>query len=618
MCNLILHGAAKAKASDIHIEPGLNAVSVRFRVDGVLREYMKMPKWLQNPVVSRLKILAKLDISERRVPQDGRIKISFEHRTIELRVSTLPTNFGEKVVMRLLGSSQLPSLVQMGYSDSQRANIELALNQPQGMLLVTGPTGSGKSTSLYSMLKARQSPELNMVTVEDPIEYQLPGINQVQINVKAGLTFAKCLRSILRQDPDVILLGEIRDLETAEIAFQAAMTGHLVLSTLHTNSAAATIARLLDLGIDPFQMTSSLSLVVAQRLGRRICTNCREPYVPPAEMLERVMLQPAEATYLHGRGCAACSHSGFSGRIGFYELLLLTPKLKELIVRKASEAEMVKAARQEGTQFLLDDACAKIKEGITTVEEVLRVIQIEEAVARRCPECRAFLDPDFSACPYCMHVLKRQCASCSQQLKPEWKMCPYCNTPVGATPPAERIQTAVRKDVPPAGVTSRSNAARGSDPSVAPAGNPGTKPAVPPAGDPGAELKQKRLRLLVVDDDRSMKLMIQKALERVPSPMEIEFVHDGLEALASIEKHLPDLVITDVMMPNMDGFKLCEKLRADIRTAFVPIIILTGNADEDSRTKGFLIGTDDYITKPFTIPALNARVMRLLRRTYGI
>src|SRR6202162_1068432 len=209
MCNLILYEAAKAKASDIHIEPGLNAMQVRFRVDGVLREFMQMPKWVQNPAISRLKILSKLDIAERRVPQDGRLKIAFENRTIDLRVSTLPTHFGEKVVMRLLGSTTLPTLAQMGYSDTQRATIELALNQPQGMLLVTGPTGSGKSTSLYSMLKTRRSPEVNIVTVEDPIEYQLPGVNQAQVNVKAGLTFAKCLRSILRQDPDVILLGEI-------------------------------------------------------------------------------------------------------------------------------------------------------------------------------------------------------------------------------------------------------------------------------------------------------------------------------------------------------------------------------------------------------------------------
>jgi type IV pilus assembly protein PilB len=615
MCNLILHEAAKARASDIHIEPGLNAMQVRFRVDGVLREFMQMPKWVQNPAISRLKILAKLDISERRVPQDGRIKIAFENRTIDLRVSTLPTYFGEKVVMRLLGSSNIPSLGEMGYSDTQRSSIELALNQPQGMLLVTGPTGSGKSTSLYSMLKTRQSPEVNIVTVEDPIEYQLPGVNQVQVNVKAGLTFAKSLRSILRQDPDVILLGEIRDLETAEVAFQAAMTGHLVLSTLHTNSAAATLARLLDLGVDPFQLTSSLCLVVAQRLGRRICPNCRETYAPPPEMLERVQLQPGEATYFHGRGCTSCNQSGYSGRTGFYELLQLTPRLKELIVRKASEAEIIKAARQEGMQFLLDDARSKVKEGITTVEDVLRVVQIEEASARRCPECKAFLDPNFSACPYCMHVLKRQCAACSQHLKPEWRLCPYCNTPTGVTAPAEQLRAASS----PAGLVKEKleGVAKASSP-AAPEGNAAAKSAMPPDGIAGAEAQQKHWRVLVVDDDRSMKLLIKKALEKVPAPMDIEMASDGVEALACIEKQAPDLVITDVMMPRMDGFALCERLRADIRTAFVPIIILTGNADEDSRTKGYLIGTDDYITKPFTIPELNARVMRLLRRTYGV
>jgi PleD family two-component response regulator len=239
------------------------------------------------------------------------------------------------------------------------------------------------------------------------------------------------------------------------------------------------------------------------------------------------------------------------------------------------------------------------------------VIQIEEAVARRCPACKAFLDPNFSACPYCMHVLKRQCASCSQQLKPEWKMCPYCNTPTGITAPAEQIQAAAAS---PHIEKSNSTGPAKNGPSASLA----EKATAPPPGDAGTEAQQKRLRLLVVDDDRGMKLVIQKALEKIPFPMDIELASDGLEALAALEKHLPDLVITDVMMPNMDGFALCQRLRADIRTAFVPIIILTGSADEDSRTKGFLIGTDDYITKPFTIPELNARVLRLLRRTYGL
>ena len=332
-------------------------------------------------------------------------------------------------------------------------------------------------------------------------------------------------------------------------------------------------------------------------------------------MLDRVRLQSGEVTYFHGRGCPSCNQTGFSGRIGFYELLRLTPKLKELIIRKVSEAELVKAAEQEGTQSLLDDARGKVKEGITTVEEVLRVVQIAESTTRHCPECKAFLDPNFSACPYCMHVLKRQCVACSQQLKPEWRLCPYCNTPTGVAVPIEQIQAASGS----ASIAKEGSkgVAKTSSPTASEK-NGVAKGATPPDGDAGTEAQQKRLRVLVVDDDRSMKLLIKKALEKVPAPMDVEMASDGVEALACIEKQSPDLVITDVMMPNMDGFALCERLRADIRTAFVPIIILTASADEDSRTKGYLIGTDDYITKPFTIPELNARVMRLLRRTYGV
>ena len=258
ICNLVIRDAIKARASDVHVEAGLNAIQIRYRVDGVLRDYMQAPKWLHNAVISRLKILAKLDIAEHRVPQDGRIKIQIANKPMDIRLSTLPTHYGEKIVMRLLGSSELPKLDKLGYSEKQREWLDHALSQPQGLVLVTGPTGSGKSTSLYAMLEMRKSPEVNIITIEDPIEYQIPGINQVQVNQKAGLTFASSLRSILRQDPDVILVGEIRDLETAEIAFHAAMTGHLVLSTLHTNSALATIARLLDLGVDPFSITGSL------------------------------------------------------------------------------------------------------------------------------------------------------------------------------------------------------------------------------------------------------------------------------------------------------------------------------------------------------------------------
>ncbi|HEX9764628.1 MAG TPA: ATPase, T2SS/T4P/T4SS family, partial [Candidatus Acidoferrales bacterium] len=406
MCNLIVQDAIRAGASDIHVEPELNAIRVRFRIDGVLRDYMQIPKWLHTPLVSRVKILSKLDIAERRLPQDGRIKIMREGKSQDLRVSTLPTHFGEKVVMRVLGSSKIPDLPQMGFSESQVSIVDAALNQPQGLILTTGPTGSGKSTTLYSMLQKRRSPEVNIITVEDPIEYQIPGINQVQVNLKAGLTFAACLRSILRQDPDIILVGEIRDLETAEIAFHSAMTGHLVLSTLHTNSSLATIARLLDLGVDPFLVSSSVTLIMAQRLARRVCQRCKEIYTPSSGLLERLHLDEPNINFYRGKGCPSCGNTGYAGRVGLYELLRMTPTIKELINRKAPEAEMRKAAGLAGTRFLLEDAMEKVRQGITTLEEVLRVIQLQEEEITRCPKCNSFINLDFSTCPYCLHALK--------------------------------------------------------------------------------------------------------------------------------------------------------------------------------------------------------------------
>jgi len=609
MCNLVIHDAIRSQASDIHIEPGLNAVQVRLRVDGVLRDYMQVPKWLHNAVVSRLKILAKLDIAERRLPQDGRIKVQFQNRPLDIRISTLPTHFGEKVVLRVLGSANIPTLQSMGFSEPQVSALESSLGQPQGMLLVTGPTGSGKSTSLYSMITKRQSAEVNIITVEDPIEYQLQGVNQVQVNIKAGLTFASCLRSILRQDPDVILVGEIRDLETAEIAFQAAMTGHLVLSTLHTNSSLATIARLLDLGVDPFLITSSVNMIVAQRLARRICARCKETYTPSRGLLEKLRVEKPEMIFYRGRGCATCGGTGYAGRIGIYEILRLTPSIKELINRKASEAELRKAAGLSGTRFLLEDAMEKVQQGITTLEEVLRVIQLQEEEIVRCPKCNSFINLDFSTCPYCMFALKNLCASCGQELKLEWKLCPYCNARTGA---------AGGPGAGPGGgpdLTQKALTGNVDDAAPAAASGPGEPP---PKRGPAYLPAPKKPRVLVVDDDEGIKKVVQKAISQLPIEIDVITASDGQEALGQIEAQAPDLVITDVMMPRMDGFTLCQRLREDLRTAFVPIMMLTANADETNRTKGFLVGTDDYVNKPFSVPDLNARVMRLLRRTYGL
>ena len=616
MVNLIILDSIRQGASDIHIEPTVNDVQVRTRVDGLLRDFMQVPKWLHNPMVSRLKILAKLDIAERRLPQDGRIKVAYEKAGIDLRVSTLPTHFGEKVVMRVLGSGRtVPATRDIGMKAEDLKLLKAACEQPQGMILVTGPTGSGKTTTLYSILSEKKNPSINIITVEDPIEIQLGGINQVQVNVKAGLTFAASLRSILRQDPDVILVGEIRDLETAEIAFHASMTGHLVFSTLHTNSTTATVARLLDLGVDPYLIGSSINLILAQRLMRKICTKCRESYKPDPKLVERLRLQEGEIpTYYHGAGCEACGQTGYTGRVGVFEMLRMTPTVKELINRKASELELRKAALSAGTLLLLQDALDKVRQGITTIEELLRVIQIQEDEVVRCPNCNSMINLDFSTCPYCLHSLRVVCGACGQELKGEWRICPYCNTKV-----TKMTLVGEREHKAPfllPGAVGEGEAASGEGPRA-------TAPPPPAAAD-GAEAAAgtapplKAPRILVVDDDDTIRRLVVKTLERMSSKPEVFTASDGGEGLAQVEKVKPDLVVLDIMMPGMSGFDVCQKLRSNIQTAFIPILMLTGNTDEESRTQGFLVGTDDYMHKPFSVPELHARVSRLLRRTYGV
>jgi type IV pilus assembly protein PilB len=574
LCNVMIYDAVRTHASDVHIEPELNDVQVRMRVDGVLRPYNRYQKWLHDAVISRLKILARLDIAERRRPQDGRIGVQFRKSSIDLRVSTLPTHYGEKAVLRLLGASSAPTLDSIGIGGQDRVALETAVRQAQGMIVVTGPTGSGKTSTLYALLLERKSPEVNIVTIEDPIEYQLAGISQVQVNARAGLTFAGALRSILRQDPDVILLGEIRDGETAEAAFQAAMTGHLVLTTLHTNGSIATLARLHELGVEPTILGTTVTAILAQRLVRRVCDGCRADYSPAADDLRALGLDRS-VSYSHGTGCDRCSQTGFAGRVGIFEILRITPALRELVQARASEAAIRTAATQAGTRFLIDRAIEAVRSGLSTVEEVLRVIQVETTAETRCPHCGEQLPPEASSCPSCLQPLKRDCAACGQELKLEWRACPFC----GAATPA----------------------------------------AAPSPGQAPVETPVSRVpKVLVVDDDPAMQVAIKAALRQLPVKVEISGAGDGVEGLAAIERDRPDLVVLDVMMPRMDGFAVCERMRSDARTAFIPILMLTRSDDESSRTRGYLVGTDDYMPKPFSVPELAARVSRLLRRTYGM
>ena len=384
LVNHILYQAVKREASDIHIEPFEKELRVRYRIDGVMYSVFMPPKRAQAALTSRIKIMAGMNIAEKRVPQDGRIQIKIADKPIDIRVSTLPIAFGERVVMRILDKARtFKDLRILGFSDRDYEVIQQSISQPNGIILVTGPTGSGKTSTLYSVLSTLNSPEVNVVTVEDPVEYQLAGIGQVQVKEKIGLTFAAALRSILRQDPDIIMIGELRDQETSQIAIQAALTGHLVLSTLHTNSAAASITRLIDMGIEPFLIASTVVVVVAQRLVRKLCEFCKRPYKPSEALLKRLPLKQGESEtviFYEPVGCDECLQSGYKGRIAVFEIMVMTSAIAKLTLERSDTAVIQKQAVQDGMTLLVDDGLRKIKAGLTTIEEVLSVAASQEGI----------------------------------------------------------------------------------------------------------------------------------------------------------------------------------------------------------------------------------------------
>ena len=380
LVNVVLMSAIQKGASDIHIEPYEKEFRVRYRIDGILHNIMPPPMKMRDAITSRIKIMAKLDIAEKRLPQDGRIKIRFadngNSKDIDFRVSCLPTLFGEKIVMRLLDKDKLMlDMTKLGFEQESLARFEVAIHKPWGMVLVTGPTGSGKTNTLYSSLAKINTPETNIMTAEDPVEFNLPGINQVQVRENIGLNFAAALRSFLRQDPNIILVGEIRDFETAEIAVKAALTGHLVLSTLHTNDAPSTINRLMNMGIEPFLVASSVNLICAQRLVRRICANCKADHPTPPQALVQAGFSPDDSKTVmpkKGNGCEKCNNTGYKGRVGLYEVMEVTDELRELILVGASGLELRRKAIEEGMLTLRMSGLRKVKEGLTTIEEVAR------------------------------------------------------------------------------------------------------------------------------------------------------------------------------------------------------------------------------------------------------
>ncbi len=532
LVNLILTEAVRKEASDIHFEPNRHALQVRFRLDGILRRRMSIPKYLQQSILSRIKVTARMDIAKKRSPQDGGMRLQVDGRRLDLRVSSLPTFYGEKIVIRVLDQTERKiDLAVLGLEEERRKRLEACYRRPQGMILVTGPTGSGKSTTLQCILKDLRSEGINIVTVEDPIEYELEGINQVQVQRESGLSFADSLRAILRQDPNVIMVGEIRDGETAEVAFRAALTGHLVLSTLHTNDTISTITRLQDMGVPPFLISSALLAVVSQRLVRKVCSGCRasgEPEPAQREGLPEGLLRQVDR-WEWGTGCSQCEHTGYKGRVGLFELLIFSSGIRRGVAVGEHEGQIRERATQEGLQSLLEDGLRKVRQGLTTLPEVLSVAGWED-------KCDSSLETGL---------------------------------PVGG------------------------------DERSAPRGRSGLQDAGPPV-------------IVFSEDDPAVREAVCLSLAALSC--EVIPAADGLEAWEKVRRHLPDLVITDVQMPRLDGYGLLEKIRTELATAFIPVILLTANNRCEDRMKGFLLGGDDYIEKPFDHRELLARVKRCLER----
>ncbi|RME80368.1 MAG: response regulator [Planctomycetota bacterium] len=562
----IIVTAVERGASDIHIEPQEGIVSVRYRIDGVLHEEMRLPIWVLNSLVSRIKILSKLDIAEKRIPQDGRIRLHFKDKKLVCRVSTLPSYRGEKVVIRLLDSSKsIISLEQLGIDGKYLTRLEEIIRKPQGMILTTGPTGSGKSTTLYAILQKIKNPAINIITLEDPVEYELEGITQVQIRSKAGLTFAKALRSVLRQDPDVVLVGEIRDLETAQIAFEAAMTGHLVLSTLHTNDSPSTVTRLMEMGVDPFIVASSLEMVIAQRLVRKICRACKIPHIPENEIFQK-WPELHNFPLFRGKGCEECLYKGYKGRLGIYEILPITPRVREVIQKGGSEKEILEAARFAGYRPLWEIAMEKLKEGITSLEEILRVIHREEKEELRCPQCNHEIQPDFVACPYCQFQLKRLCVNCKKEVEPNWVICPYC----GHSLYQESKESEEQKNI----------------------------------GE---------LRILIADDDPVVLDTLYEFFLSLYPKCKIEKAMTGDEALELGLKFHPHLIILDEIMPGKKGTEVCKLFREREEFDEVPIIILTASFNNQVKEVAYQAGATDFLSKPINFMEISSKSRLFLK-----
>jgi type II secretory ATPase GspE/PulE/Tfp pilus assembly ATPase PilB-like protein/CheY-like chemotaxis protein len=566
LVDMMLADGVASRASDVHVEPVDGGVVVRYRIDGVLRQVMKIPRNAGLPLISRIKIMSGLDIADRRRPQDGRARVIVNGSPIDLRVSTLPASGGEKVVIRILNQkSTVLTLEALGLLDEERATIERLLQHKEGILLVTGPTGSGKTTTLYSALRVIQSEGVNIVTVEDPVEYKLgENIVQVQVHEKAGLTFASALRSILRQDPDVVLIGEIRDQETAQIAVQASLTGHLVLSTLHTNDAANSVTRLLDMGTEAYKLGSALRGVLAQRLMRRLCPVCSEPsdgadiparlkrYIPDGVKLQRAV------------GCPDCASTGYRGRFAIVEILTVSPDVERLIGQGATADRISEVARAEGMRPLWESGLRHVLAGETTVDELLRVTDIPTDEPR--PAMPAAAPPAAPA--------------------------------AAAPPPPSAYSAPAFTGIPVAEVELHLDLLDELE-----------------SGENGAGHADSRGRgatVLLVEDEDQLRRVMKDLLER--EGYVVAEARDGIQALDQVDRHAPDVIMLDLNLPGLDGYGVLAQLRSRPATRRIPIIVLTAKGDEDNEVRVFELGADDFLTKPFRARALSARLEAVLAR----
>ncbi len=556
LVDLIVSEGILSRASDIHIEPEEGGFAVRYRIDGVLRQVMKIPRAAGFPLVSRIKIISNLDIADRLRPQDGRARVAVNGVPIDLRVSTLPASMGEKVVIRVLDSrSTVLTLEALGLNTNEFDAFKALLNHHEGVILVTGPTGSGKTTTLYSAIRSIQTGKTNIVTVEDPVEYRLHGIVQVQVHEKAGLTFSSALRSILRQDPDVVLIGEIRDRETAQIAVQASLTGHLVLSTLHTNDAANAVTRLVDIGIEPYKIAASLRGVVAQRLMRRLCPSCKEVAVEaiPPKLAKWI---PMGTPLYRAAGCAECAMTGFRGRFSIVEVLTMTPDVEKVVSSGAPADKIAEAAQAAGMGSLWESGVGHILRGESSVEELMRVVDV-----------------------------------------------PFESTEAPAEPPSVLAAPGSRSS----GGARKSGAVDARHLDVA-------SEAFELLDNIGKTTTLQHLpaKVLLVDDEDQLRRVMKDILER--DGFNVAEARDGIQALDQVDKFGPDVVVLDLNLPGLDGYGVLSHLRSRPATVNVPVIVLTAKGDEDNEVRVFELGADDFLTKPFRARALSARLDAVLNR----